>query len=125
MAFLSTVFRERAPRLAAAAVSTSDGGSTVRGVDGDLDVDAGGGELFVDRIAAIAAVYRRRRRPHRGGGRIARVHLGAGRITVGTVHGEAVLSTEGGDIGGQRSGPAGCARKPAPEVSTLPGRAAP
>jgi len=39
----------KAPRLAAAAVSTSDGAVDVRGRRWPLVVDSGGGELFVDR----------------------------------------------------------------------------
>ena len=97
-AFVSAV-SVKAPRLAAAAVSTSDGAVDVRGVDGALVVDTGGGELFVDRVRGDCKLFTR-------GGDV-QVGLvegslectsGAGRITVGTVHGEAVLATEGGDI---------------------------
>ena len=97
-AFVSAV-SVKAPRLAAAAVSTSDGAVDVRGVDGALVVDTGGGELFVDRVRGDCKLFTR-------GGDV-QVGLvegslectsGGGRITVGTVHGEAVLATEGGDI---------------------------
>ncbi|MGA2721326.1 MAG: hypothetical protein ABSG79_02830 [Bryobacteraceae bacterium] len=96
--FLSAV-SVKAPRLAAAAVSTSDGAVDVRGVDGALVVSTGGGELFVDRIRGDCKLFT-------GGGdvRVGQVDgslecaSGAGRITVGTVRGEAVLETEGGDI---------------------------
>ena len=89
----------KAPRLAAATVSTSDGAVDVRGVDGTLIVDTGGGELLVDRVGGNC-------RLSTGGGdvRVGEVAgslectSGAGRITVGIVHGEAVLATEGGDI---------------------------
>ena len=89
----------KAPHLAAAAVSTSDGTVDVRGVDGTLNVDTVGGELLVDRVGGNCKLST-------GGGdvRVGQVGgwlecaSGAGRITVGTVHGEAVLVTEGGDI---------------------------
>jgi ribosomal protein S28E/S33 len=89
----------QAPRLAAAAISTSDGTVDVRGIDGVLNVDTGGGELQVDRVGGNCKLST-------GGGdvRVGQVGgslecaSGAGRITVGTVHGEAVLVTEGGDI---------------------------
>src|SRR5271157_5416156 len=96
--FLSTV-SVTAPRLAAAAVSTSGGAVDVRGVDGALVVSTGGGELFVDRMRGDCKLFT-------GGGdvRVGQVDgslecaSGAGRITVGTVRGEAILATEGGDI---------------------------
>ena len=96
--FLSAV-SVKAPRLAAATVSTSDGAVDARGVDGPLVVDTGGGELFVDRVGGNCKLST-------GGGdvRVGEVAgslecaSAAGRITVGTVHGEAVLVTEGGDI---------------------------
>ena len=96
--FLSAV-SVKAPRLAAAAVSTSGGAVDVRGVDGPLVVDSGGGELFVDAVRGDCKLST-------GGGdvRVGQVYgslecaSGAGRITVGTVRGEAVLSTGGGDI---------------------------
>jgi hypothetical protein len=94
-----TAVSVKAPRLAAAAVSTSDGAVDVRGVDGALIVNTGGGELFVDRVAGDCNLFTRG-----GDVRVGRVEgsldctSGAGRITVGTVRGEAVLATEGGDI---------------------------
>jgi hypothetical protein len=96
--FLSAV-SVQAPRLAAAAVTTSDGVVDVRGVDGPLAVDTGGGELFVDRVRGDC-------RLSTGGGdvRVGQVNgslecaSAAGRITVGTVRGEAVLTTGGGEI---------------------------
>jgi DUF4097 and DUF4098 domain-containing protein YvlB len=96
--FLSAV-SVKAPRLAAAAVSTSGGAVDVRGVDGALVVDSGGGELFVDRVRGDCKLFTRG-----GDVRVGQVEgsldcaSGAGRITVGTVRGEAVLTTEGGDI---------------------------
>src|ERR1019366_10405550 len=47
-AFVSAI-SVKAPHLAEAAVSTSDGAVDVRGVDGALVVDTGGGELYVGR----------------------------------------------------------------------------
>jgi hypothetical protein len=96
--FLSVV-SVKAPRLAAAAVSTSGGAVDVRGIDGALVVDSGGGELFVDRIRGDCRIST-------GGGdvRVGQVDgslqcaSGAGSITLGTVRGQAVLTTEGGDI---------------------------
>jgi DUF4097 and DUF4098 domain-containing protein YvlB len=95
----STAVSVKAPRLVAAAVSTSDGAVDVRGVDGSLVVSTGGGELYVDRIRGDC-------RLSTGGGdvRVGQVDgslqcaSGAGRITVGAVRGEAILTTEGGDI---------------------------
>jgi len=89
----------KAPRLAAAVVSTSGGAVDVRGIDGALVVSTGGGELFVDRVRGDCNLST-------GGGdvRVGQVDgslqcaSGAGRITVGTVRGEALLTTEGGDI---------------------------
>jgi len=94
-----TAVSVKAPRLAAAVVSTSDGAVDVRGVDGALVVDTGGGELFVDRVRGDCRLFTRG-----GDVRVGQVDgslecaSGAGRITVGTVRGEAVLATEGGDI---------------------------
>jgi hypothetical protein len=88
-----------APRLTAAAVSTSDGAVDVRGVEGALNVDTGGGELFVDRVGGNCKLFTRG-----GDVRVGQVEgsldcaSGAGRIAVGTVRGEAILVTEGGDI---------------------------
>ena len=94
-----TAVSVKAPRLAAAVVSTSEGAVDVRGIDGTLVVSTGGGELFVDRVRGDCQLST-------GGGdvRVGQVDgslqcaSGAGRITVGTVRGEAVLSTDGGDI---------------------------
>jgi hypothetical protein len=94
-----TAVSVKAPRLTAAAVSTSDGAVDVRGIDGALLVDSGGGELYVDRVRGDCKLST-------GGGdvRVGQVDgslecsSGAGRITVGTVRGEAVLTSEGGDI---------------------------
>ena len=94
-----TAVSVKAPHLAAAAVSTSDGAVDVRGVDGNLVVDTGGGELSVDRVGGDCKLFTRG-----GDVRVGRVEgsldctSGAGRITVETVRGEAVLATEGGDI---------------------------
>jgi DUF4097 and DUF4098 domain-containing protein YvlB len=94
-----TAVSVKAPRLAAATVSTSDGAVDVRGVDGALVVVTGGGELFVDRVSGDCKLFTRG-----GDVRVGQVEgsldctSGAGRITVGTVRGEAVLATEGGDI---------------------------
>jgi DUF4097 and DUF4098 domain-containing protein YvlB len=94
-----TAVSVKAPHLAAATVSTSDGAVDVRGVDGARVVDTGGGELSVDRVGGDC------RLSTRGGDvRVGQVEgslectSGAGRITVGTVRGGAVLATEGGDI---------------------------
>ena len=89
----------KAPRLAAAAVSTSDGAVDVRGVDGPLNVDSGGGELMVDHVRGDCKLFTRG-----GDVRVGQVDgsleciSGAGRITVGTVRGQAVLTSGGGDI---------------------------
>src|SRR5262245_13744284 len=40
----------KAPRLAAAVISTSAGAVDARGIAGTLDIDSGAGELFADRI---------------------------------------------------------------------------
>ena len=94
-----TTVSVKAPRLVSAAVSTSDGAVDVRGVDGPLVVDSGGGELFVDRVRGDCKLFTRG-----GDVRVGQVEgslecaSGAGRITVGTVRGEAVLTTQGGDI---------------------------
>src|SRR5271157_278602 len=96
--FVSTV-SVKAPRLAAAVVSTYEGAVDARGIDGALVVETGGGGLFVDRIGGDCKLFT-------GDGD---VHVGqvdgslecasdAGRIAVGTVRGQAVLTTEGGDI---------------------------
>jgi DUF4097 and DUF4098 domain-containing protein YvlB len=90
----------KAPRLTAASVSTSDGAIEVRGIDGVLDVDTRGGDLYVDQVRGNCRLFT-------GGGnvRVGQVDGSlncasgaAGNITVGTVRGEAVLSTEGGDV---------------------------
>ncbi len=96
--FLSAV-SVKAPRLSAAAVSTSGGAVDVRGVDGALVVSTGGGELSVDRIRGDCRLS-----TVGGDVRVGEVDgslecaSGAGRITVGTVRGQAVLTTQGGDI---------------------------
>jgi hypothetical protein len=89
----------RAPRLAEAAVSTSDGAVEVTGVDGLVSVDSGGGDLRCDRIGGDCKAIT-------AGGEI---HIGkingtlrcateAGHITVAAVDGDATLQTKGGDI---------------------------
>lgn len=95
---LSTVVL-RAPRLAGAEITTSDGKVDVDGVDGDLHVNSRAGELFADRIHGDCDLVT-------GGGVVSvgqvdgNLHCttGAGRITVRTARGEATLMTEGGDI---------------------------
>jgi DUF4097 and DUF4098 domain-containing protein YvlB len=89
----------RAPRLASAEITTSDGKVDVNGVDGELRVNSRAGELFADRIHGDCDLVT-------GGGVISvgqvdgNLHCstGAGRITVRTARGEATLVTEGGDI---------------------------
>ena len=95
----ATAVSVKAPRLAAAVVSTADGAVDARGVDGALIVETGGGGLFVDRIGGDCKLF-----TGDGDVRVGQVNgslecaSDAGRITVGTVRGQAVLSTEGGDI---------------------------
>ena len=89
----------KAPRLASAAISTSDGALEVTGIDGPLDANTRAGEIAVDRIHGQCTLLT-------GGGavRIGEVDgplkctSGAGRITVKTVRGPATLYTYGGDI---------------------------
>jgi DUF4097 and DUF4098 domain-containing protein YvlB len=85
--------------LVAAVVSTSDGAVQAGGIEGNLDVDSGAGELNVDRIGGDVKLVT-------GGGpiRVGQVGGGlhcstnAGPITVRHVRGEAILETYGGDI---------------------------
>jgi len=98
--------------LAAAAVSTSDGAVDVRGVDGALVVDTGGGELFVDRVPAAIARSLPGAATSKSGWWRDRFEVPSGATHhVGTVRGEAVLATEGGDIMATVSGDARCAHK--------------
>src|ERR1039457_1141955 len=88
----ATAVSVKAPRLAAAVVSTADGAVDARGVDGALIVETGGGGLFVDRIGGDCKLF-----TGDGDVRVGQVNgslecaSDAGRITVGTVRGQAVL----------------------------------
>ncbi len=87
------------PSLLAAVLSTTDGPVQAIGVDGDLDVETGGGELTIDRIGGDSRLFT-------GAGDIdigtvqggLQCTTGAGAIRVKTVNGQAVLETNGGDI---------------------------
>jgi hypothetical protein len=89
----------KAPTLAAAVISTSEGKVEAAGIDGLLDVDTRAGLVHVDRVNGDSKLIT-------GGGDIQvgqvggtlRCTTGAGRITVTKVGGEAVLQTNGGDI---------------------------
>jgi DUF4097 and DUF4098 domain-containing protein YvlB len=89
----------KTPRLEFAEVKTSDGTVETTGVDGNVALETGAGELRIDRIRGDCKL-------NTGGGD---VHVGviggglrctsqAGKITVGTVKGDAVMKTLGGDI---------------------------
>jgi DUF4097 and DUF4098 domain-containing protein YvlB len=89
----------RAPHLALASISTTNGAVEVRGVDGSLDVDSGAGALTCDRVRGDCKLIT-------GGGDIRvgevggqlRCGTGGGHITVKSVGGRATLQTSGGDI---------------------------
>ena len=89
----------KAPKLDHVEISTSEGAVHATGVDGDLLVDSGAGELYCDRIHGNTRLLT-------GGGDIRCGQIGgalqgttgAGRINVRTAGGEAVLQTNGGDI---------------------------
>ena len=89
----------KAPRVDAAAISTSDGAIEASGVDGNLNADTGGGELVIDRIRGDCKLTTQGgdvRVGTIGGG--LRCSTGAGKITAGVIKGEAVMETVGGDI---------------------------
>ena len=89
----------KAPNLAAAQVSTSEGKVEAAGINGVLDVDTRAGLVLVDRVNGDCKLIT-------GGGDIQvgqvggalRCTTGAGKITVTKVGGQAVLETNGGDI---------------------------
>ncbi len=95
----------KAPKLAAAVVSTTEGPIGAMGVDGTLEVDTRAGAISVDRVLGDS-------RAITGGGDIQigqvggalKCSTGAGRIVVQRVGGEAVLETNGGDIVAHRAG---------------------
>jgi len=88
-----------APKLHSAVLSTSDGPVQAYGVEGDLQVDTGAGELTVDRIGGDSRLFT-------GGGDVdvgtiagaLECTTGGGAIRVKNVRGQAVLETNGGDI---------------------------
>jgi DUF4097 and DUF4098 domain-containing protein YvlB len=94
-----TAITIKAPKLAAAVVSTTEGPITASGVDGFLDVDTRAGAISVDRVLGDSKVIT-------GGGNIQigqvggalRCSSGGGNITVNRVGGAAILETNGGDI---------------------------
>ncbi len=103
-AALSTV-TIRAPKLIWLTVATTNGAVDARGVEGNLDVNTGAGELSCDRIRGDCTLMT-------GGGDI---HVGevggalrcgtrGGHITVKDVGGQAALATDGGDIEALRAG---------------------
>jgi hypothetical protein len=89
----------KAPRLAAAVVSTTEGPVGATGIDGALEIDTRAGGISVDRVRGDCKVLT-------GGGDIQvgqvggtlRCSTGAGKVVVQKVGGEAVLETVGGDI---------------------------
>lgn len=95
----------KAPRLAAAEVTTSDGMVDVRGVDGTLSVHSRAGELYADRIHGDCDLVT-------GGGAVSvgtvdgnlHCNTGAGRIAVKVARGQANLITDGGDISADQVG---------------------
>jgi DUF4097 and DUF4098 domain-containing protein YvlB len=89
----------RAPRLTLASISTTNGAVEVRGVDGSLDVDSGGGALTCDRVRGDCKLITGGGDIHVGevGGQL-RCGTGGGHITVKSVGGRATLQTIGGDI---------------------------
>ena len=96
---VATSLSIQAPHLNLAIVNTPDGPVEVNGVDGNLDVTSGAGEVKCDHIAGMANLAT-------GGGDIrvgsvqGNLHASTsgGRITVKMVRGDAVLETAGGDI---------------------------
>jgi DUF4097 and DUF4098 domain-containing protein YvlB len=89
----------KAPRLAAAMVSTSDGAVSAVGLDGALEIDTGGGDVSLDRVRGDSKVATGAGNIQVGqvGGSL-RCTTGAGKIVVGRAAGELVLKTNGGDI---------------------------
>ncbi len=89
----------RAPQLASAVISTSEGAVRAIGVNGNLDVDTRAGGLTADRIAGSSNLITGGGEVHVGeiGGSL-HCTTGGGDITVKTVRGEAILETGGGDI---------------------------
>jgi DUF4097 and DUF4098 domain-containing protein YvlB len=89
----------KAPRLIEAVISTSDGAVQATGIEGNVAVDSGAGEITVDKIRGDCTLVT-------GGGnvRIGEVggalqcSTGAGHITAKTIRGRAALETQGGDI---------------------------
>jgi len=107
----------RAPRLALASISTTNGAVDARGIDGALDVNTGAGALTCDRIRGDCKLIT-------GGGDIRvgevggqlRCGTGAGHISVKTVGGRATLQTSGGDIETTQAGGAVSAETGAGEI---------
>jgi DUF4097 and DUF4098 domain-containing protein YvlB len=95
----------KAPKLAAAVVSTTEGPIGATGIDGALEIDTRAGAINVDRVLGDCKVLT-------GGGDIQvgqvggtlRCSTGAGKIAVQKVGGEAVLETVGGDIVAHNAG---------------------
>jgi len=95
----------QAPKLAAVAITTTEGPVAAAGVDGMVEVDARAGAVSVDRVLGDSRVLT-------GGGDIQvgqvggalRCKTGAGRIVVQRVGGEATLETVGGDIVARTAG---------------------
>src|SRR5579862_4906375 len=89
----------RAPRLRSAFISNAEGSVEVAGIDGELEVYSGAGDLKCDRIRGDCHLTT-------GGGAIQvgevdgdlRAVSEGGRIAVKNVHGDAVLQTTGGDV---------------------------
>jgi DUF4097 and DUF4098 domain-containing protein YvlB len=99
------VMNVKTPRLQALTITTSDGVVNAAGVDGNLDVDTGGGELFADHIRGDCRLITGAGDVRVGeiGGTL-RVSTGGGKIQVRSVHGEATLETNGGDVSLDKSG---------------------
>jgi hypothetical protein len=89
----------QAPKLVAAILSTTDGPVNAVGVEGELEVETGGGNLMVDRVGGDCRLFT-------GGGDMEigeiggglQATTGAGGIHARLVRGQAVLETNGGDI---------------------------
>jgi DUF4097 and DUF4098 domain-containing protein YvlB len=96
---VETAVSVKTPRLAAAAVSTSEGAVHATGIEGPLDVDTGAGEIAVDRVRGDCTLTT-------GGGHIRAGQMGgslkcttgAGNVNVDSARGEVVLATQGGEI---------------------------
>ncbi|MBV9744115.1 MAG: hypothetical protein JO099_10150 [Acidobacteriia bacterium] len=89
----------KVPRLKRATIQTTEGAVEAEGIDGDLEVNSGGGELKCERIRGDCDLST-------AGGNIRvgevdgdlRCRTAGGLVSVKTVRGDAVLQTAGGDV---------------------------